>query len=130
MIIPQQTDIALLLLHVILGIIFVRHGWPKIKHPLWGTKMGVPAIASVYGAITEFFGGIAMLFGFYTQIVAILIFFQMLGALYYHIFVWKHKFYNLQGQSWEFPFFLAVTAIAVMLLGGGAYSVDAIIGLA
>lgn len=129
MLIQQQTNIALLLLHVGLGIIFVRHGWPKIKNPLWGTRIGVPKIASIYGTIAEFFGGLAILFGLYTQIAAILIFLGMLGALYYHIFVWKHKFYNLEGQSWEYPFFLAIVAIAVIFLGGGAYSIDAYLGL-
>lgn len=120
-----MQDIALLILRVATGIVFITHGLPKIKHLSWGEKMGLPKPLSIFGAIAEFFGGIALLLGIYTQIAAILVGTMMIGALYFHIFKWKHKFYNLQGDSWEYAFMLLIIAITIYLLGPGMYSLDA-----
>lgn len=127
MIIQQQTDIALLILRIALGIIFIAHGWMKIKNPAaWAKNMGLPTIAGYIASIGEFFGGLGILLGAYTQIAALGPTIVMLGALYHHIFKWKHKFIKIGGDSWEYPFFLLVASIVVLLLGAGTYSIDAI----
>ncbi len=123
-------DIALLILRIGLGITFVAHGWMKIRNPArWAKNMGLPTIIGLLVAIGEFFGGLGIFFGFLTQLAAFGPLFVMLGALRYHIFVWKNKFINLEDDSWEFPFFLAVAALALALMGAGAYSIDAYFGL-
>jgi len=126
MIIPQQTDIALLILRLALGIVFIAHGWTKIKNPAqWAKHMGLPALIGLLVAIGEFFGGLGILTGTLTQIAALGPAIVMLGALHHHIFKWKHKFINIGGDSWEYPFVLLIAAIALALLGAGTYSIDA-----
>lgn len=125
----QYPDLGLLILRIGFGIVFVLHGWTKIKNPAqWARNMGLPTIVGLLVAIAEFFGGLGVLFGFLTQIAALGPLIVMLGALCYHIFVWKHKFINLEGGSWEYAFFLAVAALAIALLGAGTYSLDAYFG--
>jgi len=126
---PAQTDIALLLLRIGAGLIFILHGLPKIKNPpAWGRHLGIPPITSFLVAIGEFFGGLGILFGFLTQIAAIGPLLVMLGALYYHKFKWGHEFISKEGKGFEYPFILAIIALTLILMGAGAYSIDAYLG--
>lgn len=123
-----MQDIALLLLRLGLGTVFIAHGLPKIKNPTGMSGMvGKPM--SVLIAIIEFFGGLMLLTGAYTEIAASAVGLVMIGAIYFHIFKWHDKFVNIGKSSWEHPFTLLLVAIAVMILGAGAYSIDATLGL-
>ncbi len=128
MLIPAQPDLALLTLRIGLGIIFILHGWPKIKNPT-GMKGMVGTLPSILAAIAEFFGGLGILFGFLTQIAALGLFVNMLVALYFHKFKWGDVFIGKEKFGYEYPFILCLLALALVLLGAGAYSVDAILGL-
>ena len=127
MLISAQPDISLLILRIGLGIIFILHGWPKIKNPT-GMKGMVGTLPSILAAIAEFFGGLGILLGFLTQIAALGIFFNMLVALYFHKFKWKDIFIGKEKFGYEYPFILCLAALALLLLGAGAYSIDAYFG--
>jgi putative oxidoreductase len=121
----EYVDLGLLILRIGLGIIFIAHGWMKLRNPsAWAKNMGLPTFVGLLVSIGEFFGGLGILFGFLTQIAALGPLLVMLGALRYHIFVWKQKFINIGGESWEYPFVLAVAALSLALLGAGGYSLD------
>jgi len=128
MLIPAQPDLALLTLRIGLGIIFILHGWPKIKNPT-GMKGMVGTLPSILAAIAEFFGGLGILFGFLTQIAALGLFVNMLVALCFHKFKWGDVFIGKEKFGYEYPFILCLLALALVLLVAGAYSVDAILGL-
>ena len=120
-----SADISLLLLRLVLGLIFVVHGWPKIRnlkmtahhfesmgfHPgnLWGTVV----------ALVEFFGGLAVFFGFFSHLGALGIAIVMLVSVF-----WKmSKGQGLVG-GFELDLVLLAVAIAVLLLGSGGYSIE------
>lgn len=128
MIIPAQQDIALLLLRILAGLVFILHGKGKFK-PEWAKKMGIPYPIGFLGGIGMVFGGLGIIFGFLTQIAAFGPLLVMLGAVYFHKIKWKHPFFNPQGPSYEFPLILALVSLLFVLTGAGAYSVDAMIGL-
>ena len=129
MLISGLQDIGLLLLRIALGIVFIAHGWEKIKNPAaWSRKMGFPFIIGFLVSIGEFFGGLGVLFGFLTQIAALGPLFVMLGANYYHWIAWKFPFIFKDGKGNEYVFVLALLALALVFLGAGAYSIDAVIG--
>ena len=125
MLIPEMKDLALLIVRVVFGVIFVSHGWTKFSSPAkWSQGLGYPTFIGFLVGCGEFLGGLGVLFGTLTQIAAFGPLIVMLGALYHHIFKWKQKF-----AEWELPLMLLAVAFALILLGAGAYSIDAYIGL-
>jgi len=129
MLIPPQQDIALLLLRIVFGLILVLHGWPKLKHPSWGKSAGHSTVVGFLVGFAEVFGGLGVLFGFLTQIAAFGPLIVMLGAVYHHKFKWKHPFVSKE-KSYEYALLLTLVALLFILVGPGAYSIDAMIGLA
>lgn len=123
MFMSYQPDTALLILRIGLGIIFILHGWPKIKNPT-GMKGMVGTLPSILAAIAEFFGGLGVLFGFFTQIAALGLFVDMIVALYFHKFKWGDVFIGKEKFGYEYPFILCLVALALFLTGAGVYSLD------
>jgi putative oxidoreductase len=127
----RQIDAALALLRVVLGVTFILHGGQKLfVYGLDGVagsfgQMGIPA-AGFFGpfvAFVEFFGGIAITLGLLTRLAALGIGSTMVVAiLTVHL---KQGFFNPGGV--EFPLSLLASAIALVIAGAGAYSVDAVI---
>lgn len=117
---------ALLVLRVGFGLVFVVHGWSKMRDlkktqdnfdamgfrpgVLWGTS----------AALLESFGGLLVILGIFTQPLAVLFAIEMLVAT-----IWKIK----QGQGfingYEFDLMLFVTALVIVTLGGGLYTLFA-----
>ena len=121
----MEFDISMLVLRLALGLIFIVHGWPKLRNlPMTGShfeSMGFKP-GNVWGAVValaEFFGGIMVFFGFYTPIGALGIACVMIVAL-----LWKiNRGQGLVG-GYELDLILLAAAIAVVLLGSGAYALD------
>ena len=66
----------------------------------------------------EFFGGIALIVGFATQLAAALVAVNMLVAIS------KVKFKQGLVNGYEFDLVLLVIALALLVLGPGAYALD------
>ena len=123
---PINTDLALLILRVVLGIIMIYHGWPKLTN-LAGTidgmaGMGVPApaVAAIFATVAEFIGGLLMLLGAFTDIAGLMFTIDMLGAI---TFVHAKNGFAVAKGGVEWPLLLAATAIAIALMGSGRYAV-------
>ena len=127
----RQIDTALALLRVVLGVTFIMHGGQKLfVYGLDGVagsfgQMGIP-LAGFFGplvAFVEFFGGIAIVLGLLTRLAALGLGATMVVAiLTVHL---PQGFFNPGGV--EFPLALLASAVALVLTGAGAYSVDAAI---
>jgi putative oxidoreductase len=128
----SAADLALLILRVGTGVIFIPHGYPKMTGGGGEEKggqahltqslaqMGLPfpyAFAALVGVI-EFFGGILLILGLQTQWAAIALVFVMLVATG-RVLVQR----GFVGNA-DFPFSLLIATLALALLGGGAVSVD------
>src|SRR5687767_8970121 len=127
----RQINLALTVLRVTLGIIFIAHGGQKIL--VYGFdgvagsfgQMGIPmaALAGPAVALLEFFGGMALIAGLLTRLVSLGLAITMVGAIMFvHL---KSGFFAPQG--YEFVLALLGSAIALLFTGAGAYSVDALI---
>lgn len=126
------------LLRVVLGIAMLCNGWDKVvptggfhgnnvfsalQHwNLFVLHLGLPAWLGTVSALTEFFGGIALILGIFTRIVALLVACNMAVAL---LKVNIHHGY--QGSQYS----LALLVIAIMLVftGAGTLALDDKIGL-
>ncbi len=121
-------DLALLVLRVALGAIFIAHGGQKL---FWfgiaGTtdafvQMGVtmPAVTAPAVSAMELLGGLALVAGLFTRLAALGIAVVMLGAM---LFVHLPAGFFLPNGI-EFALMNFAAAVALALMGGGTYSVD------
>ncbi|MBI2444371.1 MAG: DoxX family protein [Candidatus Magasanikbacteria bacterium] len=75
-------------------------------------------------SVVEPLGGIAVLLGFLTQLAAAGLGLVMLGALRFKLGVWKMPFMAQDKTGWEFDLLILAAAIALFLMGGGAFGLD------
>ena len=127
----KNIDRAALILRLVLAAVFIGHGYQKLfQFGIGGvtqafTGMGVPmaTIMAPLISVLEFFGGIAILFGAFTRVIALLLACDMLCAMIFvHI---KGGFFAPKGVEHVLGNF--AMALALVLIGAGAYSVDAML---
>ena len=119
---PYNTDLALLILRVVLGIVMIYHGWPKLTN-LGGTIegfTGMGIVAAIFATVAEVLGGMLMLVGAFTDIAGLMFAIDMLGAI---IFVHAKNGFSAGKGGIEFPLLLLATALAIALAGPGRYAV-------
>ncbi|MDQ7989324.1 MAG: DoxX family protein [Candidatus Dactylopiibacterium sp.] len=119
---------AAFVLRVALGVFFLAHVATKIfVFTVPGTvgffaSLGLPPIAAYLTIFGELFGGIALLAGFRTRLVAALTLPLLAGV------IWAHAgngwSFSAPKGGWEYPVFVFVAASVQALLGAGAWSWD------
>lgn len=111
-----------LILRIIIGVLFLFHGFPKLRSPERAAthllKLGIPwpKLLAIIIGIIEFFGGIALILGFETRIVSTLLAVIMLVGAF------KRKM-KLKEPVW-FELIMVVMLIALIIIGAGSYSID------
>ncbi len=120
----NNTDIALLLIRVGLGLVFVAHGWDKFSNMgdtvAFFSHIGMSAFWAYLIASVEVVGGAAIFFGIWSGWAGIALAATMVGA----IGLVKLSKGFLGG--YEFDLMLFLSAIALSLSGPGAYTVKRI----
>ncbi len=115
---------GLLVLRVVVGFVFLSHGWAKLKNPkAMAQGMGWSAAAIILLGFVEAASGLLLILGLLTQLAAILLALVMIGALYYKLVKWHKKFMGDGG--WELDVALLAATIAIVLSGAGAWALDA-----
>ena len=126
---PRQLSLGLGALRVAVTTIFIKHGAQKLF--VFGfsgvtgafTQMGVPlpGVTGPFIALLEFFGGIALVIGLLTRLIALGFVCDMLGAIL--LVQLKSGF-----SHYELEFLLLGSSLALVLTGAGEFSVDALLG--
>jgi putative oxidoreductase len=122
----KLKPLALLLLRLGLGVIFIYHGYPKLFTHTRETlaafhHMGFPPVLAYVAGVIEFFGGCLLVVGLFTRIAGLLIAGEMAVAL-----IQVHKLLSdpRAVSNYEFPLALAVAAFALAAVGPGLISLD------
>ena len=129
---PTVRDIGLLITRVLLGVILIAHGWEKFVLDGLSTtgeafeSMGVPAAqaAAMFAGAVELIGGILLIIGLLTPIVAALVVIVMFGA---YLLVHMGAGVFAADGGWELVAVIGLAVVVFALVGTGRYSVDALI---
>jgi putative oxidoreductase len=136
-----DNDASSLVLRVMLGVVFFPHGAQKVLgwfggHGLEGTlgfftqTMGLPLVVAALVIAAEFLGALGLIAGLLTRLAAFGILCVMTGAIFMvHL---PHGFFmnwsgKQAGEGFEFHLLAIAIALALMLKGGGRWSLDRLI---
>ena len=120
-------ECGIALLRISLGIMFLAHGMllKVFVFGMTGTaaffeSVGFPGWLAWITVIAETAGGLLLIAGLQTRLVAIALTPILLGACYVHA---GHGWvFSAPNGGWEYPAYLLVLCIAQALLGNGALS--------
>lgn len=129
----KWADFGLLALRLGVGVVFFVHGAQKLFG--WFGGFGLTGTAGFFGnlglapavfwawvvALTETFGGLALILGLFTSVAGALLLIDMLVAFFLvHL---KNGFFVNKG-GFEFVLTLGVAALALALAGAGRFALD------
>ena len=83
------------------GVIFLVHGWPKLK-----SKAGIFKIGGSFHGLVEVVGALALFFSWQVRAVGLVFAVIMLGAIYMKKSKWHTPFTSHNTMGWEFDFIL------------------------
>lgn len=118
------TDIALLLMRLMVGAVFVTSGYNHLKDPATRSKdIGMSKGFTIFLGAAEFAGGLGVIFGVLPQLAAIGLILLMLGAVQKKIFTWHTGFWGKSGTNgWSYDTMLVVMNLVIVTTGGGNLS--------
>jgi putative oxidoreductase len=125
---PIRTDLGLLLVRLMVGVVFVFHGSQKLFGAFggygleatadWMGSIGIPfpLASAVAAGLAELCGGLALIAGFGQRLLAIPLTFTMLVAAS------THEGFSAASGGMEYALVLAVAVAGLGLLGPGRFA--------
>ena|SRR6185436_19089489 len=133
-----DDDAVSLILRLALGLVMLPHGAQKVLGVFGGTgfqgtmafftgPLGIPAPLAALAIAAETLGSLGLIFGFVTRVAALGI-----GSVMVVAAVMVHRpngFFmnwmgNQKGEGFEYHILALAIAIAVLIKGGGKWSID------
>jgi len=136
-----QDDVVSLILRLFLGVVFFPHGMQKLLgwfggYGFSGTlgfftgTMGIPVIFAILAVLAEGLGSLGLLTGLLTRLSALGITINMIVAIFM-VHLPNGFFMNWDGkqagEGFEFHVLAIAIGIALIIRGGGKWSVDSVI---
>lgn len=116
----QFTDVALLLLRVMVAIVFVSSGRTTLRDPARRARdIGLSRPVTVVLGAAEILGGLAVAFGILIQLAAAGLIVINLGAIQKKMLVWHTGFWGEASAGWSYDLFFVVMNLVVLTTGGG-----------
>lgn len=120
--------LSLLALRLVLALIYIYHGYPKLAHPTEAMRQsfvshGLPGYFLWLAGIIECFGALLLFLGLFTRGAALVIAIEMGVA------IWKvHSLHGIMAVSdYQFPLALAAACFVLATVGAGSLSIDSIL---
>lgn len=118
------TDLGLLLLRLMIGIVFFTSGWSHVtKSAERSRSIGMSKGFTIFLGVAEIAGSLGIVFGVLQQLAAIGLILIMLGAIYKKIFAWHTGFWGEKSSGWHYDLMLTVMCLVVLFTDGGRYVV-------
>ena len=119
------SDLALLLMRLLVGLVFVTSGWSHVTDPVGRAQsIGMSPGFTRFLGVAELAGGLGVAFGVLTQVAALGLILIMLGAIQKKIFVWKTGFWGKNSSGWHYDLLMIVMCLVIATTGGGRYVLD------
>ena len=116
------SDLALLLMRLLVGLVFVTSGWNHFKDPVGrGKSIGFGQGFTRFLGLAELAGGLGVALGILTQVAALGLILVMAGAIQKKILVWKTGFWGKHSDGWHYDLMLVVMCLVIMTSGGGRF---------
>jgi putative oxidoreductase len=127
MLIPELaalSDVALLLLRLMIAALFATSGWAHATRPKErGESIEMTPPATLLLGIIEILGAVSIALGLFTEAGALLLIGVMLGAIYKKVFSWDSGFWGENGQGWYYDLLYLVCNLVILTTGGGGLTI-------
>lgn len=122
----QFSDLALLLLRFMVGLIFLTSGWSHLKDPEGrGKSIGMSKPFTIFLGAAEIASTLGVISGVLAQPAAIGLIVIMFGAIYKKLFVWHTGFWGKYGTNgWSYETMLILMNLVIATTGGGNLSLS------
>ena len=128
-----HTDLGLLLLRLVLGVVFIYHGSQKLfgwfegsgmegfTKAVEGLGMTMPSAGfnAYAAALSEFGGGILLILGLFVRVAG----FFLAATMAVAVFVVHSGAFAVKSGGMEYALTLGVVSVALCLMGGGRLGV-------
>jgi len=116
------TDLGLLLMRLMVGLVFVNSGYSHLKDPATRAKsIGMSKSVTIFLGAAEVTGALGVAFGVLTQLAAFGLILIMVGAIQKKIFVWHTGFWGEKSFGWHYDLMLILMNLLIAFTNGGAY---------
>ncbi len=116
------TDLGLLLLRLMVGLVFVTSGYTHLKdHTARAQSIGMSVPFTIFLGIAEVAGSLGVAFGVLTQLAAFGLIAVMLGAIQKKIFVWHTGFWGEKTYGWHYDLMFILMNLVIAFTDGGTY---------
>lgn len=116
------SDLGLLLLRLMIGVVFLSSGWSHVKDPAKRSQsIGMSKGFTMFLGMAELAGALAIVVGVFQQLAAIGLILILLGAIYKKIFVWHTGFWGDKASGWHYDLTFVVMCLVVLFTNGGRY---------
>jgi len=127
------SDLAYLVVRLTAGLMLLPHGWPKVftfgatgvTTMLTRYGIPVPGMFAYVLMVVETIGAVMIAIGLFTRVVAALLVIEFLVIIF--VAHWPRG-YGVGSGGIEFPLMWGLLFVAIMLRGGGPWSVDRKLG--
>ena len=116
------TDLGLLLLRLMVGLVFATSGYNHLKDPEARSKsIEMPKAFTIFIGIAEVAGALGVAAGVLTQLAALGLILIMLGAIQNKIVKWHTGFWGEKTYGWHYDLLFVLMNLVIAFTNGGAY---------
>ena len=113
---------ALLLMRLMVGAIFITSGWSHVTHAGERAKsIETSKGFTIVLGVAELAGGLGVGLGVLTQLAALGLILVMLGAIYKKIAVWHTGFWGEKSSGLHYDLMLVIMNMVIVTTNGGSY---------